>query len=278
MDFIDLHVHSTASDGSVRPGDLVRMALEKGLYAFALTDHDTVDGIDEAVEAAAGKPIGVIPGVELSCLYGSVEVHVLGLNIDYRNPDFQAALKQLEHLRYDRNEQICELLRARGVQISMNILAKKYGSSLVTRGNIAEYLTIYGYADSIADAFDRYIGEKAPCYVPRYKLSVPDAVRLVKAVGGTCSLAHPVQYELPDNDYSDLFSYAKKSGVECIEGYHPDNSPEDERKFLKLAAEYGFKLTGGSDFHGSIKPDITMGTGRGNIMVPRKLLASINLR
>ena len=278
MDFVDLHIHTTASDGSMSPSRIVEMALEKGLYAIAITDHDTVDGVAEAVDAARGTPLKVIPGVEISANYNGRDVHVLGLNLDWENPFLVSALKQVEDMRRSRNEGICSLLREHGINITAEECYARTGNNCLTRGSIARLMIEKGYVETIQEAFEKYLSSSAPCYVPRFKMPLDDTYKLISYCGGICSLAHPVQYKMSDDEYRTLFLTLKQKGFSCIEAIHSDNGPFDQEKFTRLANECGLKITGGSDFHGASKPDVQIGTGRANIMVPKEILANIGIK
>ena len=274
-DGIDLHVHTTASDGSLSPAEVVEAALEKGLTAISVTDHDTVEGVPYAVKAASGYPLKVIPGVEISASYHGKEIHVLGYNIDVSNDLLNETLKEVARLRDERIGKMCALLREHGVDITIEELHEASESHLLTRGNIGHFLINNGYAKDMQEAFEKYIGTRSSCYIPRFKLDVEDTVKIIKYAKGICSLAHPVQYRLTDRQYAELFKDLKALGFSCIEAIHSDNKPGDDIRFKNLAASAGLLITGGSDFHGRSKPDISIGTGRGNIMVPSSILDNI---
>lgn len=275
MGYIDLHVHSTASDGSYTPAKLVKYACEKGLSAFALTDHDTVDGLPEAFMAAETLPVTVISGIELACNYGNDEIHILGYNFNYRNPDLVSTLKRLRDARNDRNEKMCEMLAKHGVDISAEKLKERFDSNAISRANFATYMVEKGYVKSVPETFEKYIGRTAPCYVPRYKLTMQGISDLIKNAGGVCSLAHPVKYKMTDEMYDTLLEELKASGIRCIEAIYSRNTFDDEIRFKDMAKRHGFLITGGSDFHGSAKPDIDLGTGRGNLMISQDILKNI---
>ena len=277
MDFIDLHIHTTASDGSSTPVEVVDEALETGLYAIAITDHDTVAAVPYAIEAARGFPLKVISGVEISAQCGTRELHVLGYNIDYENQLLVNTLSDVAALRYERNEKMCELLRKEGIKITLDDLYEHSHSHVVTRADMARYLVDKRYVTSESEAYGKYIGTDAPCYIPRFKLDIFDVYKLIRHAGGVASLAHPVQYRMTDDEYSELFHFLKRLGFSCIEAIHSDNGPNDEIRFTELAVSNGLKITGGSDYHGDLKPDIRIGTGKGSLMVPKSVLANIGI-
>ena len=275
MGFIDLHVHSTASDGSLSPAELVRLACEKGLFAFALTDHDTVSGIDPAMKAARSCPVQVIPGVELSSTLAGRELHILGYHINYHNPRFLDTLKVISQQREERNIKICSQLRSYDVEIDYEDFRRTAGCKMITRNHFAAYLVASGYAADIRDAYSRYLAKGKPCYIPMRRLNTADAVKLIKQADGVAVLAHPVQYRLSEDGYRQLFTLVKSFGVRGIEAIYPANTADEEQLFRTIAGELGMFMTGGSDFHGFLKPDIDMGTGRGNLMIPQTILNNI---
>lgn len=276
MGFIDLHVHSNMSDGSFSPSDLVRMACEKGLYAFSLTDHDSVAGIPGALLASRSFPVKIIPGVEISSELSGKELHILGYHVDYTDLHFQDILHSISQFREERNIRICSQLRSYDVDIDYEAVRAAAGCRMITRDHIAAYLVAGGYAGSIREAFDRFLAKNRPCFIPMRRVSTQDAVRIIQQAGGTAVLAHPVQYRLSDQGYLQLFTLLKAMGIRGIEAVYPSNTQEDEQKFRSMAKELHMFITGGSDFHGMLKPGIDIGTGKGNLMIPQEILDSLN--
>ena len=279
MDFIDLHIHTTASDGSFTPEQVVNMALETGLYAIAITDHDTIDGVAPAMEAAEGKPLRIISGVEISSTYNGRDVHILGYNIDIENSFLIKNLNAVRNMREDRNAQMCALLQEHGMDITMEELYSRSTSRTLTRGSMGHLMIEKGYVKDMNEAFAKYLSKNAeiPCYVPRFKMTVEDAYKLINYAGGVCVVAHPVRYKMSDEQYYEMFRAFKRIGLKCIEAIHSDNKTGDEEKFTQMARDCNLKITGGSDFHGASKPAISIGTGRGNIRVPKALLKNIGI-
>lgn len=277
MEFIDLHVHTTASDGTKTPSEIVDMALEVGLSVIAITDHDTVAGVDEAISAAEGRPLKVVPGVELTSVFNGRDVHVLGYNIDHHNRFLLDTLKHVDEIRNERNVKMVERLQDKGIDITMEELITEQPNSTITRGDMGRMLVRKGYAGTVQEAFDRYLSShaKESCFVPRFKMPLEDVYKLITFAGGICSIAHPVQYKLTDSQYRDLFMTAKNIGFKCIEAIHSDNGANDQDKYTAYAREFRMAITGGSDYHGVSKPDIMIGTGRGNIKVPKSILNNI---
>ncbi len=270
---IDLHVHSNYSDGTCSPSQLVQLALEKSLRAFALTDHDTTDGIFEAINAARNTELEVIPGIEFSTTYDKKDIHILGLGIQYENDDFQSALKRFRCSRNIRNLQIIEKLQEHGIDISYDKILKEYpdSASVWTRAHFARYLLEHGYVSSRNEAFDRYLGDRACCFVPRPKASPFEVISIIHQAGGYAVLAHPLLYGFSDKNLEILVSKCKESGIDGIEAVYSRNTPSNESQMRQLARKFGLKITGGSDFHGENKPDIDLGVGKGNLRIPYEL-------
>lgn len=277
---IDLHVHSNCSDGTLSPKELVDYAIEKNLSAFALTDHDTVDGLDEAIQYATGLRaeqgnIEVIPGIELSTEYQGADIHVVGLYIDYHNRGFQDKLREFVDSRTTRNQKMCSLLTQAGVPITYEELQAAYPDAVITRAHYAGYMLEKGYVKSRQEAFDRYVGDHAPCYIPREKITPAQAVQLILQAGGAPVLAHPILYHMSDESLDTLVRKLKEAGLMGIEAVYSTYTAADERKTRALAAKYGLFISGGSDFHGANKPGLDLGTGYGKLFVPAELLTDI---
>ena len=241
---VDLHLHSTASDGQYSPSELVAMALERDLLAIAITDHDTTAGIDEALEAARGTGLEVIPGVEISCDVPHEEVHLLGYYFDHRHPALQGKLRAMRDARLQRAKGMLVRLAALGFPLPWEMVAELAGGESVGRPHIARAMVRMGYVASTDEAFVLYIGRDGPAYVERYKISPLDAVSLIKAARGLPVLAHPlkVTHFLPD---------LIERGLVGLEVYYNGYSPEDVRGLADLARKFDLIPTGGSDFHGS---------------------------
>ena len=196
MKTVDLHVHSNRSDGSMTPAQLVDLALEKGLSAFALTDHDTTDGLDEAIRYAADKEIEVIPGIEFSTEYRGRDIHMLGLAIEYDAPLFRDQIRAFVDSRILRNQKMCRNLMEAGIDISYEKLTAAFPGSVITRGHYSRYLLDQGYVKSMPEAFDRYLGDRTPYFVPRQKVTPAQAVQLIVDAHGIPVLAHPTLYHM----------------------------------------------------------------------------------
>lgn len=274
---VDLHVHSNKSDGSFSPTELVNYAVEKGLSAFALTDHDTTEGIDEAVSyaASAKKTVEVIPGIEFSTEYEGRDIHILGLYINHRNISFQSRLQAFVDSRILRNRKMCQNLQDIGINISYEKLTEAFPGSVITRAHYARYLLEHGYIKSMAEAFDRYIGDNCPYFVPREKVTPEQAVQLVLAAEGFPILAHPTLYHMSRTRLETLTASLKEAGLMGIEGIYSTYTAGETREMHALAAKYGLLISGGSDFHGAAKPKLDLATGYGSLAVPLTILTQI---
>ena len=272
---IDLHVHSKASDGTFTPTELVAEAKRAGLSAFALTDHDTTDGIAEAAKAAEAAGIELVPGVELSTEYEGVEVHVLGLYIDIEHAGLQKQMMDFRESRDNRNVYMLEKLRAEGFDITQEALEACFPDAVITRAHIARFLLDKGYIPDMKTAFSEYIGDGCKCYVGRPKVTPMDAVDYILAAGGTPVLAHPVIYHMDRPQLLRMIREMKDHGLVGIEAIYSENTPADEQYYKALAREEGLLITGGSDFHGTNKPDIQLGVGRGKLYIPYSILDKI---
>lgn len=275
MKTIDLHVHSTGSDGTLTPAELVLEAKKNGLSALALTDHDSTDGIDEFV--AAGKTYGIetVPGVELSTEYENTEIHVVGLFIDPETPALKEQLHMFRENRDNRNLKMIDLLRGQGFDITAEALYARYPDSVVARPHMARYLTDTHQVEDMKTVFDRYIGDGCVCYVERYKISPMQAVELIHEAGGIAILAHPCLYKISSRTLSEMIEQMKAVGLDGIEALYSCNEGDDERKYREIAGKYGLLLSGGSDFHGTNKPQIRLGSGKGDLAVPYDFLAAM---
>ncbi|MCM1263654.1 MAG: PHP domain-containing protein [Butyrivibrio sp.] len=275
MKRIDLHVHSNKSDGTYTPSELVDYAITKGLSAFALTDHDTTAGLEEAHSYSKDKPIEVIPGIEFSTEYEGKDVHVLGLYIQYDAPAFQAKLQAFVDSRINRNIKMCRNLQDAGIDITYDKLCEENPGAVITRAHYAAYLTNHKYVTSRADAFARYVGDHCKYYVPREKITPTQAVELILEAGGVPILAHPPLYHMGNERLDKLVGNLKDAGLMGIEAIYSTYSNQDERDMRRLAEKYGLLLSGGSDFHGDNKPGLDLGTGYGKLFVPYELLEHI---
>lgn len=272
---IDLHVHSTESDGTLTPEDLVAEAKKAELAAFALTDHDTCQGVGKAMPLAASAGIELIPGIELSTDYHGKEVHIVGLYIDIENEQLLKKTAEYRKCRSERNALMVEALRKEGLSITMEELVAENPDCVITRANIARFLYEHGQIKSVREAFDRYIGDHCKCYVGRLKVASTDAVCLIKEAGGTAILAHPLLYGLSNTNLQKMIDELKPAGLDGLEAIYSTYTTGEEQQMKRLARENGLLISGGSDFHGSNKPDIALGRGRGHLYIPYSVLETI---
>lgn len=275
MKQVDLHVHSNKSDGTYTPSKLVDYALEKGLSAFALTDHDTTDGLAEALSYAADKPIEVIPGIEFSTEYEGKDVHVLGLYIQYKEAAFQAKLQSLVDARIERNKKMCRNLQEAGIDITYEKLCEESLGAVITRSHYAAYLLNHGYVKSRTDAFSQYVGDHCKYFVPREKVTPSQAVDIILKAKGVPILAHPPLYHMGKDRLDTLVSRLKADGLIGIEAIYSTYSNQEERDMFRLAKKYDLLPSGGSDFHGGNKPGLDLAVGYGKLFVPESILEDI---
>ena len=257
MPHIDLHIHSTASDGRYSPAEIVRMAVAKGLTTIALADHDTVDGVAPALEAAREFPeLTVIPAVELSTDTASGEVHVLGYFVDYTNREFKSSLERMRNSRIDRAEKMVAKLKELGCNIEWERIQEIAGSGALGRAHVAQALLEKGYISSFKEAFTKYIGHDCPAYVGREKLVPAAAVQLVLKANGLPVLAHPYTSLNPETMLKEL----KAVGLVGVEVYYAGYLPAEVNSLLNIAQKYDLIPTGGTDYHGiDVSSDIILG-------------------
>ena len=273
MKTIDLHVHTTASDGTASPAEAVELAKAAGLSAIAITDHDTVSGYAEAAEAGKALGVEVIPGIEISTKYGRA-VHILGYYIDPDSDKLAPVLEWVVRDRDERNRKMAELMAADGLPVSYEEMHRRFGA-VIGRPHFAEVLVELGLAKDVRDAFDRYVEKGQKYYLPRNFLSIERSVEIIREAGGIPVLAHPFQYKLDDAGLRELIEHCMESGLKGIECRYSGYSTEQSKYLGRLAEEYGLIKTGGSDFHGENKKHISIGTGTGALEVPYQYLEKL---
>ena len=272
---IDLHTHSTESDGTLTPQELMQLASDIGLSAIALTDHDTVGGLSKAKPVAESLGIELVPGIELSTDYNGTDVHMLGFYIDDTNPAFLKKLQEFIDSRNLRNEKMAFLLQKEGFSITLEDLYREYPDSVITRAHFARYLVEHGYVKDRDTVFRKYLGDNCRCYVPREKITPFEAIDLIHLGGGLAFFAHPVLCHMNHDRLRFFVRDLKEAGLTGMEAVYSMNSPGDERNMKKLAQEFDLLISGGSDFHGENKPYIHLGTGKGNLRIPDSILDAI---
>lgn len=275
MGYIDLHVHSNASDGTLSPTQVVELAARKGLDAIALTDHDTTAGIEEAAVAAADAGIELVPGIEFSCVYQKTEIHILGLYINIHDPAFSAEIQKLLDIRNQRNAEMIRRFQADGFSITLEDLQAGNPDTVITRAHFARALVEKGYASSMDQAFKKYLQYGGAYCLRKEKISPEHAMAILTGNHAFPSLAHIMQYKLGWEENERLVAYLKELGLQGLEVYHSSHNEGQIPRLQKLAKDYGLLPTGGSDFHGANKPDIQIGTGRNGMRLSRCLLEDI---
>ena len=269
---IDLHLHTTHSDGSLPPAEVLALAHKAGVAALAITDHDITTGIPEALEAGARLGIEIIPGVEISSRFGDSELHILGYFLDWQDPTLNSRLATLRDSRHRRNPQIIERLRALGQDITYGEVRKLAGTDSVGRPHIARVLMEKGYVKSSKEAFDRFLAHGKPAYVPRELPDPAEAMAWIRAAKGVPVLAHPLWAKQNGEGLYKLCEKLKAEGLGGIEVHYSTHNPKQTVELLDIAKRLDLLVTGGSDFHGVTKPDIEVGVGRGGLTVPATLL------
>lgn len=272
MSYIDLHTHTTASDGTDTPTMLVKRALELNLSAIAITDHDTVSGVEEGLISARGTSLTVIPGIELSCQYKNKEIHMLGYFVDIYDKTFLEKLEELKKAREFRNEQMRQKLAEAGMELTMEQIQENNKKTVITRAHFARALEKAGYIKTKDEAFSKYIGDGCPCYVKKPDFSPMDAIDVIKKAGGVAVLAHPMLYKLGYEELDALIAQLKEFGLTGVEVYHSSHNISNSGKLRDLIRPYDLLPTGGSDYHGTNKQNVFLGTGYGGMRVSHALL------
>ncbi len=268
---IDLHTHSWFSDGTKSPTELVELASRSGVSALAITDHDTMAGVEEALGASAKYDVEVVPGLEVSVVHKKKALHILGYYMDPANAELAAALAMLQEARDGRNEKIIEKLRALGIDATVEELKKISGYGQTGRPHIAKLLMKHGKVRSVHQAFDEYLKKDGKAYVARFAYSAEEAINLIVAAGGIAVLAHPIQVDKTLTSLSTLLPVLKSYGLAGIETYYPTQKKKMRKRIRKFAEENDLLLTGGSDYHGDMRPGTRLAGGN-NVFVPPELL------
>ena len=271
---IDFHTHSTSSDGTLTPSELVRHAEKCGLSAFALTDHDSVDGIREAMAEAEKCNIEFIPGIEFSATDGT-QKHIIGLFIDPENETLLKTIQDVKARRKQRMTDTCHKLSKLGFDITYDEVLEIAGKDFVGRAHIAKAMVLKGYCQTISECFDKYIGTGKAANSQRGKITATDAIKAIRAAGGLAFLAHLNQTHYDSEQLEKLLTELKDAGLNGIEGYYTEYTKEQVSEYRKLAEKLGLALSGGSDYHGSMKSDIEIGVGTGSLQIPYYILENL---
>jgi 3',5'-nucleoside bisphosphate phosphatase len=273
---IDLHSHTTESDGTLTPEGLIEAAKSAGLEALAITDHDTFAGYELARAYADASGVRLIRGIELSTKMDAGDrrtVHLLGYFLNGEPAsDFVAWLKGMQESRRDRNRRLATRLQSMGIDIRIEEV-EALGRNMAGRPHFARLMVSKGYVANYREAFDRYLDQSAPGYVDREEPLLAEAIERLRDAGGRSSLAHPVRLNMPSHDAEEkLVARLASQGLDAIEVWHSDHTAEDSERYGGFAAKYGLKMTGGSDFHGDNKPNVRLGVGPGHLNVPASVL------
>lgn len=264
MTEIDLHIHTTASDGTLTPSEVIQLAKERQLKAIAITDHDTVDGVEEALEEGQRVSLEVVPGVEISVNVRTGSLHLLGYFVETRRGVLREKLERLKQARSERNPRIAERLNDLGINITYQEVVRGSGGGQVGRPHFAQVLVDRGYARSINEAFDRYLAQGAPAYVDKYRFEAEEAIDIILKAEGVPVLAHPSSLDRTPGDLEKLVAQLIRYGLKGIEVFYPDHTPQQIALYRRLAKRFGLVVTGGSDFHGTLIEKAQLGTfGKG---------------
>lgn len=274
---IDLHTHSNFSDGTMTPTELVALARHKKISALALTDHDTMAGTEEAVLAGEKMGVEVVPGIEISVSYVQVEYHILGYWADSTNSELAAALVRLQGARAERNEKILEKLNALGVPVTAEELQVVSEQGQTGRPHIARILVERGVVKTMSQAFDQFLKKGEIAYVSRFAYGAAEAVALIRQAGGLAVLAHPAQNDPDLSRLPTVLDDLVPAGLDGIELYYPTHSNKLKKKLRVLADQHDLLLTGGSDYHGDVRPGTSLAGGK-NVFVPPELLEKMKER
>lgn len=274
---IDLHIHSTISDGTMSPSELVVFAARKGLSAIAITDHDSVGGVGEAMDTGEALGVEVVSGIELSVKYKGSSAHLLGYLFDHESISLQQALVRLQEGRVKRNKEIISRLNDQGIAVKYSELEEISGPGECGRPHIARLLIKRQVVRTMDEAFERFLARGAKAYVSRFIYDVEEAIALIKEEGGLSVLAHPVQLGKNILSFKELLLDMAAMGLDGIEVYYPSHTRQFRKQLIEFAREHDLLITGGSDFHGSIRPGTTLAGGK-NVSVPASLLGIMKQR
>lgn len=275
---VDLHLHSTFSDGTDDPEEIVRHAAKAGLEAIALTDHDNLNGIERARRAAAAAGIELIAGTELSVAWSDTAMHLLVFFLEPEPGPLQDRLAEIQHGRATRNDRIVARLQELGMDIDFEEVAHEAGGTGIGRPHFAAVMVRKGYATDIGDAFDRFLATGRPAYMPRQRLDAIEAIELARASHAVPVIAHPHTLGVSAADYATAFVDLAEAGLGGIEAHYADYEPDLRNHIARLCSELGIAATGGSDYHGSYKPSLAVGSGRGDLAVPYSCVEALKVQ
>lgn len=279
FEYCDLHTHTTASDGSDRPEELIHLAAEVGLKAIAVTDHDTICGLDDAMVASKEVGVEIVPGLELSVNSSQGDMHILGYYIDPDSVYLKDVLSRVQAARARRNPLILEKLAQLGKPLSLRELEEMSGGGQIGRPHIARAMVRHGYVGSVGEAFARFLKKGAPAYAPKSILTPDEAIDAIHRAGGLAVLAHPISLACNTaNQLDEMVGGLRLEGLDGIECYYSEHGMDFTRECLAIALKYSLVVTGGSDYHGDAKPQIALGKGRGRLRVPYSCVEALKAR
>jgi predicted metal-dependent phosphoesterase TrpH len=274
--YVDLHIHSTASDGSLNPVEIIQTAKKAGLRAIAITDHDTIEGSVEALGHQNSSGVEILPGIEISASFNPGTMHILGYLMRLDGNAFLRTLTVVQEARANRNLEIIKRLQDVGVDITYDEVFKVSGGGQVGRPHIAQVLVRKGVVRSIDEAFHKLLKKGRPTYVERYRLLPVEAIQTILGAGGVPVLAHPFTLGTKtEGDLDGLLADLKQAGLKGLEVYYPAHGPELTARYERLAHRHGLLVTGGTDFHGAVDPGVHIGIGRGDLRVPYRLVEEL---
>jgi predicted metal-dependent phosphoesterase TrpH len=273
---IDLHIHSTFSDGVLKPAEIVDLAVSQGVSAIAITDHDTAAGTDEAVKRAGEKGIETLSGIEISSWYGDISMHILGYRFRHHDTKFNGRLKLLQDGRETRNARIIENLNRLGIRVDIRELLQYSEYGQTGRPHIARLLVDKGVTKSMDLAFKHYLGRGAAAYAERFRFSAHDAIAMIREAGGVAVLAHPASLDPSLRSIPALLKDLCKIGLEGVEVYYPSHSSKAVKALMKMAEGYGLLMTGGSDFHDPERSKYNSDEWKHKVQIPYDLVPAIN--
>lgn len=275
MEYIDLHLHTTCSDGTMTPAELVQEAKKAGLKGIAITDHDTIEGIDEALKEGEGKGLEVLPGVEISAYLDDIPMHILGYGFRHQDPSLQDDLKKIQTARNIRNDGILAKLNVLGIDATSDDLIRHSRTGQTGRPHFARLLVEKRIVRTIDEAFYRYLRKGRPAYVERKRLMVADAIAMINAAGGVAVLAHPLTIDQTMLTLPAILLEMKAIGLAGLEAYYPIYSMIVRQKLISLGQQLGLLITGGSDFHGTFRNDTTLAAINSKQKAPYQLFLDL---
>jgi hypothetical protein len=276
MGYVDLHIHTTASDGVMSPSEIVRYAKAKGLQAIAITDHDTIEGLEEGLLEGERIDFEVIPGIEISAEHSPGSMHLLGFFLDIHHPLLNERLGYLQKARAERNPKIVDRLNRLGIELTYEEVLKASGGGQVGRPHFAQVLLEKNYVRSFQEAFERFLKKGAPAYVDKFRFKAKEAIHFINEAKGVAVLAHPNTLNM--NGYSELENLILRlteEGLRGIEVYYPEHSVLEVAQYKTLAERYGLLMTGGTDYHGIEKNGLDIGVGRGDMRLPYSIVEGL---